>query len=78
MNPILGMLIFTCGGLAGATFLLPARYVKGWAYESWWFVYVLIGLIICPPVICYFTVPDFWNVVMSAPKAVLHAAPASA
>ena len=71
MNPILGMLIFTCGGLAGATFLLPARYVKGWAYESWWFVYVFIGLIICPPVICTFTVPDFWNVVMSAPKAVL-------
>ena len=71
MDSVLGMLIFSAGGLAGATFLLPARYVKGWAYESWWFVYVFIGLIICPPVICYLTVPDFWQVTMSAPASVL-------
>lgn len=71
MDSILGMLIFCGGGLAGATFLLPARGVKGWAYESWWLVYVFIGLIVCPPVICYFTVPDFWNVAMSAPASVL-------
>lgn len=71
MDSVLGMLIFCAGGLAGATFLLPARGVKGWAYESWWLVYVFIGLIVCPPVICYFTVPDFWNVVMSAPSSTL-------
>lgn len=71
MNSIMGMLIFSLGGLAGATFLLPARGVKGWAYETWWFVYVFVGLIICPPVICAFTVPDFWNVVASAPPSVL-------
>ena len=71
MDSVLGMLIFCGGGLAGATFLLPARGVKGWAYESWWLVYVFVGLIVCPPVICYLTVPDFWNVAMSAPAAVL-------
>lgn len=70
-SPILGMIIFSLGGLAGATFLLPARGVRGWAYETWWFVYVLIGLIVCPPVICWFTVPDFWSVTMSAPSGVL-------
>ena len=36
MNATLGMLIFALGGLAGATFLLPARGMKGWAYETWW------------------------------------------
>ena len=71
MDSILGMLIFCGGGFAGATFLLPARGVKGWAYETWWFVYVFIGLIVCPPVICSFTVPDFWHVVMSAPASTL-------
>ena len=71
MNPVLGMLVFALGGLAGATFLLPARGVKGWAYETWWFVYVLIGLIVCPPMICSFTVPDFWRVTLSAPAHVL-------
>ena len=71
MNTMLGMAVFALGGLAGATFLLPARGVKGWAYETWWFVYVFLGLIVCPPLICYYTVPDFWNVTMSAPPAVL-------
>lgn len=71
MDSLLGMLTFALGGLAGATFLLPARGVKGWAYETWWMVYVLIGLIICPPVICSLTVPDFWSVVGSAPRSVI-------
>ena len=44
MESILGMLIFCGGGLAGATFLLPARGIKGWAYENWWFLYVFSGL----------------------------------
>jgi len=71
MDAVLGMLVFSLGGLAGATFLLPARGVKGWAYETWWMVYVFLGLIVCPPVLCWFTVPDFWRVTFSAPAAVL-------
>ena len=47
MDSVLGMLIFSAGGLAGATFLLPARWVKGWSYETWWFVYSLVGLVVC-------------------------------
>ncbi len=71
MSSVLGMFVFALGGLAGATFLLPARGVKGWAYETWWMVYVFLGLIVCPAVICRFTVPDFWQVVTSAPAPVL-------
>ena len=67
MNALLGMLTFSLGGLAGATFLLPARGVKGWAYETWWLFYCLVGHIVCPTLICWIAVPDFWNVVQSAP-----------
>ena len=67
MNALLGMLTFALGGLAGATFLLPARGVKGWAYETWWLFYCLVGHIVCPTLICWIAVPDFWNVVQSAP-----------
>ena len=66
MNAMLGMLVFALGGLAGATFLLPARGVKGWAYETWWMFYCVFGLLVSPAVICAITVPDFWNVAMSA------------
>ena len=71
MSSILGMMVFALGGLAGATFLLPARGVKGWAYETWWMFYCVVGLLICPPIICYATVPDFWSVTMSAPTHTL-------
>lgn len=71
MNSLLGILIFALGGFAGATFLLPARGIKGWAYETWWFVYVFVGLIICPLAICYFTVPTFTDIIVSTPAAVL-------
>ena len=71
MNSILGMAVFALGGLAGATFLLPARGVKGWAYETWWMFYCVVGLLICPPVICALTVPDFWSVTTSVPGKTL-------
>ena len=67
MNSLLGMLTFALGGLAGATFLLPARGVKNWAYETWWMFYCVFGLLVSPAVVCAVTVPDFWNVAMSAP-----------
>ena len=66
MDAMFGMMVFALGGLAGATFLLPARGIKNWAYETWWMLYCFAGLVICPPVICAFTVPDFWAVTMSA------------
>ncbi len=72
---MLGMMVFALGGLAGATFLIPARGIKGWAYETWWFYYVFLGLIVCPPILCYIAVPDFWHVTMSAsPKVLLRCA----
>ena len=65
------MMVFALGGLAGATFLLPARGVRNWAYETWWMFYCVVGLVLCPPVICAITVPDFWSVTMSAPGKIL-------
>ena len=71
MNAMLGMVIFALGGLSGATFLLPARGVRNWAYETWWMFYCVVGLLLCPPVICAITVPDFWSVTTSVPGKTL-------
>lgn len=71
MNAMFGMMVFALGGLAGATFLLPARGVRNWAYETWWMFYCVVGLLLCPPIICALTVPDFWSVTMSAPSKTL-------
>ena len=65
------MLIFAAGGFAGATFLLPARGVKNWAYETWWMFYCVVGLLVMPAVICAIAVPDFCGVIGSAPGSTL-------
>ena len=66
MDSVIGMLVFCGGGFAGATFLLPARGVKGWAYETWWMFYCVVGLLLMPALVCAIAVPDFCGVVASA------------
>ena len=48
VNPALGVLIFVLGGLAGAVFYLPFKRVKNWAWESYWLVYAVFGLVVVP------------------------------
>ncbi len=66
MNSVLGMTLFALGGLAGATFILPSRGIKGWAYETWWMFYSVFGLLVAPPIIAACTVPNFFSVIFAA------------
>ena len=63
MNATLGTMICALGGLAGAVFALPFRGIKGWKYESYWFVYALAGLIAFPMVLALATCPDLFGVI---------------
>ena len=66
-NPALGTLIFVLGGLAGAVFYLPFKKVKNWAWESYWMIYAVAGLIIVPWVLAYSTSPNLLAVLRQAP-----------
>jgi len=67
-NPSLGLFIFALGGLAGAIFYLPFKKVKNWAWESYWLIYALFGLIIVPWVLAAFMSPNTLAVIQSAPR----------
>jgi len=71
MNEMFGALVCALGGLAGAVFALPFRGVRGWRFESYWFVYALAGLIVFPLALAFGTCPSLWDVLSSAPKAAL-------
>ncbi|MBO7683509.1 MAG: rhamnose/proton symporter RhaT [Kiritimatiellae bacterium] len=71
MNTVLGMLVFALGGLAGATFSLPFRKVKGVAYESYWLVYAVAGLILFPLALGLATVPGLFGVIGDTPAKTL-------
>jgi L-rhamnose-H+ transport protein len=68
LNAPMGIMIFMLGGLAGAVFYLPFKKVKGWAWESYWLVYAVFGLVLVPWVLAFTTSPNVLSVLRSAPK----------
>jgi L-rhamnose-H+ transport protein len=67
-NPMLGIVIFMLGGLAGASFYLAFSKVKKWAWETYWFIYAVSGLVVVPWVLAYFTSPNTLAVLHAAPR----------
>ena len=66
MGALLGVLLHAIGGFAAGSFYLPFKIVKGWKWESAWFVLGFAAWVLSPLVFAFFTVPDLWNVLMSA------------
>jgi len=66
-NPALGVIIFALGGLAGAIFYLPFKKVKNWAWESYWMIYAVVGLIVVPWVLAFSTSPNALAVIKQTP-----------
>jgi len=70
-NPLLGVLLYVLGGAAGASFYLPFRKVKDWAWESYWMVYCLAGLIFVPWVLAFMVTPNVLTVLKATDGSVL-------
>ncbi|MBZ5583310.1 MAG: rhamnose/proton symporter RhaT [Acidobacteriia bacterium] len=66
-SPALGILIFMLGGLAGAIFYLPFKKVRKWAWESYWMVYAIFGLVVVPWALALTTAPNLMAVLRAAP-----------
>ena len=70
-NPAVGIVIFMLGGLAGAVFYLPLKKVTNWAWESYWLVYALFGLLIVPWILAFTMSPNVLDVLRQAPRGEL-------
>jgi L-rhamnose-H+ transport protein len=66
-NPALGVAIFALGGLAGAVFYLPFKRVQKWAWESYWMIYAVAGLVVVPWALAFATSPNVCAVLKAAP-----------
>jgi len=67
----LGVLLYVCGGLAGAVFYLPLKSVRSWAWESYWMIYAITALVLAPIVLAAVVTPNFLSVLGAAPASVL-------
>jgi L-rhamnose-H+ transport protein len=68
VNPTLGIMIFALGGLAGAVFYLPFKKVVNWAWESYWMVYAVVGLVIVPWILAFTMSPNVISVLKASPQ----------
>ena len=65
-NPIAAILLYVLGGFAGAVFYLPFKKVKNWAWESYWLVYAVAGLVVVPWVLAFIVSPKVCGLLSSA------------
>lgn len=70
-NPLIGVLLYMLGGLSGACFYLPFKKVKDWAWESYWMVYAIVGLVVVPWVLVFIVSPNVCTVLKGAPLGTL-------
>jgi L-rhamnose-H+ transport protein len=71
MNPVLGVFFHWLGGLAAASFYIPYRGVKHWAWETYWLVGGVFSWLIAPWLLAALLVPNFLTVITSAPAGSL-------
>lgn len=58
-NMLVGILLVTAAGVGTGTLAWPMKLMRTLAFEHYWFVAMLIGLILIPWAVVWFTIPDF-------------------
>lgn len=71
LNPFIGVFYHWLGGFASASFYIPYRGVKQWAWETYWLVGGVFSWLIAPWVLAYFLVPNLMQILGSLSTAKL-------
>jgi len=53
-----GLLLLLVAGVTNASFTLPMKFTRRWAWENTWLVWTIFALLILPPLVTFSTVPD--------------------
>ena len=71
-HPALGVLLHAIGGLAAASFYIPYKRVRGWAWEAYWLAGGFFSWIVAPLAFAALLAPGAFGAIAAAPsKAVL-------
>jgi L-rhamnose-H+ transport protein len=66
-----GLMLLVVAGVMNASFTLPMKFTKKWAWENTWTVWTLFALLILPPIIAYLTIPNLGVVYSKAGTEVI-------
>jgi L-rhamnose-H+ transport protein len=69
MDPITGILLIALGSVGAASFYVPFKKVKSWAWESYWIVQGIAAWIVFPLLLAFIAVPhgNLFQVLSEAP-----------
>ena len=70
-NPFLGVLYHWAGGLAAASFYIPYRRVKRWAWETYWLAGGVFSWVVAPWAMAWLLVPDVPGALRATPPHAL-------
>ncbi|MBV9181598.1 MAG: L-rhamnose/proton symporter RhaT, partial [Acidobacteria bacterium] len=70
-NPLVGVVYHWLGGLASGSFYVPYRWVKRWAWETYWLAGGIFSWIIAPWTLALIMTKDLPAVLKAAPSATL-------
>jgi L-rhamnose-H+ transport protein len=70
MNPVYGILLIAIGSVGAASFYVPFKKVKSWAWESYWISQGVAAWLIAPWIFAILTVPGgtLMNILSEAPS----------
>lgn len=66
-NPLIGTGLHAIGGVSASVCYLPSQKTKSWSWGTFWLVQSVFAWLIMPAIIGYFTVPDFFEILLNAP-----------
>lgn len=70
-NPLLGVFFHWLGGLASASFYVPYKRVRGWAWEVYWLTGGIFSWIIAPWIFAGLRTQHLWQVLATTPSSTL-------
>ncbi len=72
MPPLAASIFFhAIGATAAACCYVPQKKVQGWSWQSYWLTQAAFCWLLLPIIGAFLTVPDFWQVVQTAPRSAM-------
>lgn len=65
-NPFLGVFLHALGGFAAGSFYIPFKWVRKWAWESYWLVGGFFSWVLTPWVVAFLVCPDVLAILRQA------------
>ena len=65
-NPLLGVVFHWLGGFASASFYVPFRMVRGWAWEIYWLIGGIFSWVLAPWLFAYWQTPELGRLLIEA------------